>query len=239
MERLVWGSWQAPSGTAAARERRCQLQTSRCNQEGKVPRKATRSYQPGRGCLRQTSWLIRGKLGQLDATAAHRRGFLLVISYSQHISALLPNKSGELRGFRNSAFLRQGSKCRYRPFVGIHGTCLAACMTRTVLIILVALGGCSPQSQPGCSQIENLARRDAATNARAALARGDRRLLMLNGPFGAMGPPGVTSTSLRLDQVRIIEGTSNSASKACDRLRGTAETYAMKYNRILEGEAGR
>jgi hypothetical protein len=103
---------------------------------------------------------------------------------------------------------------------------------------MAALGGCSSQHQTGCPPIEKLARRDAAADARAALAWGDRRLLVLNGEFGAF-PPGVTSTNLRLDQVRIMEGTSNKPSKACDRLRGTAETYAIKYNRIIIPEAGR
>ena len=59
-----------------------------------MPREAARSYQTGRGCPRQPSWLIRGKLGQLDATAAyHRRDCLLAISYSQHISGLFRNNA--------------------------------------------------------------------------------------------------------------------------------------------------
>lgn len=127
----------------------------------------------------------------------------------------------------------------HHGFVDFRGICLAARMTRMAFILLVALGGCSPQPEPGCPPIEKLARRDAAADARAALARGDRRLLMLNGPFGASGPPGVTSPNLRLDQVRIMEGTSNNPSDACDRLRATAEAYATRYNQAITGETGR
>ncbi len=35
-----------------------------------------------------------------------------------------------------------------------------------------------------------------------------------------------------------MEGTSDKLSEACQRLRGTAETYAIKYNRVIVGEAG-
>lgn len=110
-------------------------------------------------------------------------------------------------------------------------------MTRLAFILLAALGGCSSQHPAGCPPIEKLAHSDAAADASAALSRGDRRFLMLNGPFGAMGPPGVTVAKLRLDQVRMMEGTSKDPSDACDRLRGTAEAYAIKYNRVIAGEA--
>ena len=104
---------------------------------------------------------------------------------------------------------------------------------------MAALGGCSPQPQTGCPPIEKLANRDAAADARAALARGDRRLLMLGGVFGAAPPLGVTNANLHLDQVKIMEGTSDDPSKACDSQRATAETYARNYNRIIMPEAGR
>lgn len=123
-----------------------------------------------------------------------------------------------------------------RPIADIRRSCLAIPVKRMSFILMAALGGCSSQHQTGCPVIEQLAHNDAAADARAALARGDRRLLVLNGAFGAMLPPGVTSTNLRLDQVRIMEGTSNNPSKACDLLRGTAENYAIKYNRIIAGK---
>jgi hypothetical protein len=129
------------------------------------------------------------------------------------------------------------SKCR--PIEAYRGICLAACMTRMALALLMPLAGCSPQPSSGCPPIEKLIHQDAAADARAALARGDRRLLMLNGPFGAIGPPGVESPNLRFDQVRIMEGTSKNPTEACDRLRSSAEAYATKYNQAIVGKTGR
>lgn len=106
-------------------------------------------------------------------------------------------------------------------------------MTRLALALLVPLAACSPQAPSSCPAIEKLTHQDAAADARAALAQGDRRLLMLDGPFGAMGPPGVGISDLRPEQVRIMEGTSRDPTEACDRVRSTAEAYATKYNRAI------
>jgi hypothetical protein len=106
-------------------------------------------------------------------------------------------------------------------------------MTRLALAVLVPLAACSPKASPGCPAIERLTQQDAAADARAALARGDSRLLMLDSPFGAMGPAGVGVPNLRFDQLRIMEGTSRDPAEACDRVRGTAEAYATKYNQAI------
>ena len=108
-------------------------------------------------------------------------------------------------------------------------------MTRVAFILIAALSSCSPPNQTGCPAIEKLAHRDAAADARIALARGDRRILMLGGFAGQT--PGVVNADGR--DVRMMEGTSDTETGACWRQGATAEAYAAKYNRTMVGQAGK
>lgn len=108
-------------------------------------------------------------------------------------------------------------------------------MKRAALICLAALTSCKSNPQTGCPAIEKLAHRDPATDARAALARGDRHLLALGGFVGVV--PGAVNANI--DQAQIMEGTSDVRTDACARQRANAETYATKYNQVIMGEAGK
>jgi hypothetical protein len=98
-----------------------------------------------------------------------------------------------------------------------------------VIITLIALVSCTQQPEVGCPAIEKLAQRDAAADARAAMAKGDRHLLMLGGFVGEV--PGVTDADAY--STRMVEGTSDTIGEACSKHRGIAEAYAAKYNRTI------
>jgi hypothetical protein len=101
---------------------------------------------------------------------------------------------------------------------------------RALFICVVVLGGCTPKADVGCPAIERLAHRDAVADARTALAKGDRHLLMLGGFVGSV--PGVENSDGYPTQ--MIEGTSDAKiTDACARLGPTAEAYATKYNRTI------
>ena len=99
-------------------------------------------------------------------------------------------------------------------------------MKSAFVLTLIALAGCSSRSELRCPSIEILSQRDAAKDARAAIAKGDNRLLLLGGFVGQV--PGVPNADN--DSTRMIEGTSDTATEACMRQRGIAEAYAKKYN---------
>jgi hypothetical protein len=94
---------------------------------------------------------------------------------------------------------------------------------------MVALTGCTSQFDADCPAIEKLTHRDAASDARTALAKGDRHLLMLGGFVGSI--PGVENSDGY--QTQMIEGTSDVKAEACARLGATAEIYAAKYNQAI------
>jgi hypothetical protein len=94
---------------------------------------------------------------------------------------------------------------------------------------MAALASCTSKPEATCPGIEALAHRDATADARAALARGDRHLLMLGGFVGVV--PGVQDSTAYPTQ--MIEGTSDTTTEACRRQRATAETYATKYNQTV------
>jgi hypothetical protein len=100
---------------------------------------------------------------------------------------------------------------------------------RAVLIGIAALAGCTSKPESTCASIEALGRRDAISDARAALAHGDRHLLMLGGFVGSV--PGVENWHGY--QLQEIEDTSDTTTEACRRLRATAEFYATKYNQTV------
>ena len=106
---------------------------------------------------------------------------------------------------------------------------LASRVKVAVVIALIVLAGCTQQPEVGCPAIEKLAQRDAAADARAALAKGDRHLLMLGGFVGEV--PGVTDTDAY--STRMVEGTSDTVGEACSKHRGVAEAYASKYNQTI------
>ena len=102
-------------------------------------------------------------------------------------------------------------------------------MKRAALLSIAVLASCTPEPEAGCAAIERLAQRNAATDARAALAKGDRHLLMLGGFAGSV--PGVPEPTAH--PTRMMEGTSDTTTKACSRERAIAEAYAAKYNEII------
>ena len=118
---------------------------------------------------------------------------------------------------------------RFRPIADIRGELLASHVKVSVVIALTALASCTEQPGAGCPAIEKLARRDAAADARAALAKGDHHLLMLGGFVGEI--PGVSNTDAY--PTRMVEGTSETTPNACRRRRDVAEAYAAKYNRTI------
>jgi hypothetical protein len=106
---------------------------------------------------------------------------------------------------------------------------------RAALICIAALTSCTTQHEAGCPAIEKLAHRDAAADARAALAKGDHHLLMLGGFVGSV--PGVDDPAAYRTQ--IMEGTSDVRTEACAHQRNMAEAYAAKYNQtIAQGTGG-
>ena len=102
-------------------------------------------------------------------------------------------------------------------------------MKLLVALSLIAVASCTQQSHVGCPAIENLAHRDAAADARAALARGERHLLMLGGFAGEV--PGVPNSDAY--PTRIVGGTSDTTTEACNQRRDIAEAYATKYNQTV------
>jgi hypothetical protein len=98
---------------------------------------------------------------------------------------------------------------------------------RAALICIAALTSCTTQHEAGCPAIEKLAHRDAAADARAALAKG--------GFVGSV--PGVDDPAAYRTQ--IMEGTSDVRTEACAHQRNMAEAYAAKYNQtIAQGTGG-
>jgi hypothetical protein len=97
------------------------------------------------------------------------------------------------------------------------------------IFCIAALASCTTQPQAGCPPIDRLAHQDAVADARAALAKGDRHLLMLGGFVGSV--PGVGNSDGY--QTQMIEGTSDVRTEACARQGATAEIYATKYNQTI------
>lgn len=102
-------------------------------------------------------------------------------------------------------------------------------MNVAVVVTFIALASCTQQSNVGCPSIELLTKRDAAADARAALAEDDHRLLVLGGFVGEV--PGVPNADAQ--PTRMIEGTSDATTEACRGQRDVAEVYATKYNRTI------
>jgi hypothetical protein len=102
-------------------------------------------------------------------------------------------------------------------------------MKAAVVATLIALASCTQQPDVSCPSIEMLVQRDAAADARAALAKDDHHLLMLGGYEGEV--PGVPDAAAY--PTRMFEGTSDTTTEACYRQRGEAEAYATKYNQTI------
>lgn len=102
-------------------------------------------------------------------------------------------------------------------------------MKAALLLSLAILAGGTMQSDTTCPTIERLAQRNAAADARAALAKGDHHLLMLGGYEGEV--PGVSPPYAY--PTRMIEGTSDTTTEACSQRRAVAKAYAAKYNEII------
>lgn len=107
-------------------------------------------------------------------------------------------------------------------------------MKRAAILCAVILTGCTPKPEAGCPAIGRLANRDPVADARAALARGDRHLLMLGGFVRSV--PGVANPGSLPTQ--MMEGTSDTKTEACARQAVTAEAYAGNYNRTIAQATG-
>lgn len=81
-----------------------------------------------------------------------------------------------------------------------------------------------------CPALDALKVADAADNARQALARRDHHLLMIGGYVGTV--PGRGASHL---PAMLLEGTGDTVTEACHRLRPIAEAYALAYNRAVIG----
>ena len=110
-------------------------------------------------------------------------------------------------------------------------------MKAAVVSIALALLGCSQRPPQTCPSIERLVHRDAAADARAALAKGDHHLLTLGGFVGTT--PRAEDVGFNATNSVEIEGTSDTATDACRRLADAAEAYATKYNETIVGTAKR
>lgn len=102
-------------------------------------------------------------------------------------------------------------------------TVMLASRTALLLALLVGLGGC--RTKEACPELEKLGRANPVADAGAAASRGDYRLLMLGGYVGVV--PGAERTSA---PTRMLEGTGDANTSACDALRPVAEKYALAYN---------
>jgi hypothetical protein len=100
---------------------------------------------------------------------------------------------------------------------------------QAAVIYAAVLAGCTSKPDSGCPSIEKLAHRNPVADAHAALAKGDRHLLMLGGFVGSV--PGVENAGGY--QTQMIEGTSDYKTEACARQGDTAERYAAKYNQTI------
>ncbi len=118
---------------------------------------------------------------------------------------------------------------RFRPIADSSGGCEVRRMKETVLVAMIAVASSTSRPEVSCPAIETLEHRDAAADARAALAREDNHLLMLGGFVGSvpgMSDPGDHPT-------RMMDGTSDTTTEACRRARPIAEVYAAKYNETI------
>jgi len=102
---------------------------------------------------------------------------------------------------------------------------VAVFRTAILFALLAGLGGC--QQEP-CPEVAKLGRANPSTDAAAAASRGDYRLLMLGGYVGVV--PGAEGTSA---PTRMLEGTSDTNTSACEVMRPVAEKYALAYNLAL------
>ena len=106
-------------------------------------------------------------------------------------------------------------------------------MKAAVVVMSVALLACSQKPRNACPSIERLEHRDAAADARTALAKGDKHLLSLGGFAGST--PGANDEAINATNSVEIEGTSDTTTDACRSLGGVAEAYATKYNQTVVG----
>jgi hypothetical protein len=89
--------------------------------------------------------------------------------------------------------------------------------------VICTVAACSDVER--CPSLEKLKSADPVADATAALARGDRNLLMLGGFVATVpGAEGATGPT------KSIEGTSDTTTRPCNELRPVAESYARKYN---------
>lgn len=95
-------------------------------------------------------------------------------------------------------------------------------------LVAVALAAHYRRSVPDeCPEIEPMVRADPAADAKVAVARGDRRFLMLGGIVGVV-PGGIAGAP-----TRMLDGTGDVVTPACLRLRSVAERYALTYNQTI------
>ena len=104
-------------------------------------------------------------------------------------------------------------------------------------ILFITLPGCHPQPKPaGCPELLVLQNRDPRADAISAFGKGDQRFLEMGGYQPTVPgaedrnglikvPPGAS--------FRMMEGTRDGDSPACDALIGDARAYAKSYNQEI------
>jgi len=99
-----------------------------------------------------------------------------------------------------------------------------------LLAVLIGVEAFRRFTEPalGCPPIEQLRSADPAADALAAAKHGDVHLLMLGGYVGEI--PGRGDSKL---PVQLIEGTEDTTTLECIRLRPYAEDYARRYNEAV------
>lgn len=104
--------------------------------------------------------------------------------------------------------------------------------TAGILLVASAIAACSQSNgkvgAQSCPELESLLPEHAEADARAAARQGDSRLLMMGGYVGTI--PGAEGSSRA---TRLVEGTGDTQTAACQGLRAQAEKYALAYNRTM------
>jgi predicted small lipoprotein YifL len=103
-----------------------------------------------------------------------------------------------------------------------------------LLAIAMVVAGCGRKPQLElCPAISALGHRDAQQDATKAFQSGDKRLLELGG-FQPVVPGVAAPYSFRPGtKFRMLDGTSDMTTAACDDARHTAEVYARRYNQKM------
>jgi hypothetical protein len=105
-------------------------------------------------------------------------------------------------------------------------------MNKVVVLAAAMLAACSHKQPEPCSSIDKLVSRNPVADAESALAKGDRHLLSLGG-FAPTVPGVSDDVAINAADAVELEGTTDTTTEACYRIRHVAEQYASKYNQTI------